>query len=460
MAHRAWIVLIVAAAAAAESTCKGFKAAGGASWARDVMLRDGYKAGDAHVAPADLAERLARIAKSARFRDLLGPMRDELERSLGRCRPAAKSKKDAIDELERVLAHSRARHSEGKWARKNAGQGSEFKSGWVLVYGNRIFVHSNFMEIPTAPKHVVMMREAATMVGLPNALYRVNAGTHGPEECEAVTLTLTKQFGYDQCGVLVPNVYFKNGRLADWDSESSNSTGRHGDVVEQDAVPLAARGAGTELRGAPSRLQRRARSGRVSPNAAATPASASSELFPSRSWPSIIVRSTRFRSPSEYPRRAPRRRRDSSPRHIHVAPRGVAASRPAKTARRDSNVWPGAGEARRGAREGEGARHHADRPGRRRLAGATRNDVRGREGPGVRDLRGRADQITSGPGGGRGRARRRAAPARDGEDARGRRDRGAHDRDGPGGDRPSRAAFKMQVARVFLTIVVRAGPAR
>ena len=64
------------------------------------------------------------------------------------------------------------------------------------------------------------------------------------------------------------------------------------------------------------------------------------ELFlPIVGGPSIFVRSARAVAPSEYPRRAPRRRREpaprrprahivrSRPRNIHVAPRGVAAIR-------------------------------------------------------------------------------------------------------------------------------------
>ena len=55
-----------------------------------------------------------------------------------------------------------------------------------------------------------MMKQAQALVGLPNALYQLSTATYGSDGCEAepLMLTINKEFGYDQCGVLIPNTYF------------------------------------------------------------------------------------------------------------------------------------------------------------------------------------------------------------------------------------------------------------
>ena len=89
------------------------------------------------------------------------------------------------------------------------------------------------------PGHATMLREAADLVGLPNALYSLTTETTGPNDgCQKsgpIELTINKQLGYDQCGVLIPNSYFggnkgNKGNLTAWAKENKES--------RRDAVPF------------------------------------------------------------------------------------------------------------------------------------------------------------------------------------------------------------------------------
>ena len=82
---------------------------------------------------------------------------------------------------------------------------SSGERNWVLVYENRVFVSSHYETRAKHGPHAIMMKDASDLLGLPNALYSVMTETEGPKNCGAVALTVNKQLGYAQCGVLIPN---------------------------------------------------------------------------------------------------------------------------------------------------------------------------------------------------------------------------------------------------------------
>ena len=88
------------------------------------------------------------------------------------------------------------------------------------------------------PSHATFAKEALDLVGLPNALYSFDGETLGPKEgcgTRPLKLTINKELGYEQCGVLIPNTYFgaEHGNLTAWARESA--------AAARDAVPFGTR---------------------------------------------------------------------------------------------------------------------------------------------------------------------------------------------------------------------------
>ena len=117
---------------------------------------------------------------------------------------------------------------------------------WVLVYANRVYVEERFWNRSKHPGHATMLKDAADLVGLPNALYLLTTETTGPNDgCSdnggPLELTINKQLGYDQCGILVPNTYFgdNHGNLTAWAKE--NKDARRGSVPFEERRPVALR---------------------------------------------------------------------------------------------------------------------------------------------------------------------------------------------------------------------------
>jgi len=73
---------------------------------------------------------------------------------------------------------------------------------------------------------------------VPNAFYRLSSATEGPADCGAVTLAINKQFGYAQCGVLIPNTYFGYGNLSVWARDNAKAAARAVAWPERTAAAL------------------------------------------------------------------------------------------------------------------------------------------------------------------------------------------------------------------------------
>ena len=112
-----------------------------------------------------------------------------------------------------------------------------------MVYNNRVYVPTEYYHAADHARHVTMIRETAALVGLPNAIYAVNTGTRGPNGCNGrpVSLTINKQSGYEQCGILIPNIFFDNthGSLIRW--------ARENEAVSHDVVPYERRRPGAPV---------------------------------------------------------------------------------------------------------------------------------------------------------------------------------------------------------------------
>ena len=170
----------------------------GSATAERIMLRDAYDASEKHRFGGAAA---LRAGGTNRTKDeQLAAMDAELLRSLRDYRKdPVKDVKVAEKELRRPL--------------------SSGDRNWVLVYENRVFVSSHYETRAKHGPHAIMMKDVADWLGLPNALYSVATETEGPKNCGAVTLTVNKQLGYAQCGVLIPNTYFGDGNLTSWARE-------------------------------------------------------------------------------------------------------------------------------------------------------------------------------------------------------------------------------------------------
>ena len=172
-----------------------------------LMFERGFRAA---AAPSNL-----KLSPPPR-RDLMKPVLEELWRSLRAERRQVTSADGAARELARALNET---------------------GDWVLVYNNRVYVATEYYHAADHARHVTMIRETAALVGLPNAIYAVNTGTRGPNGCNGrpVSLTINKQSGYEQCGVLIPNIFFDNtrGSLIRW--------ARENEAVEHDVVPFSER---------------------------------------------------------------------------------------------------------------------------------------------------------------------------------------------------------------------------
>ena len=149
-----------------------------------------YRLSDAHAAP-DATQLSTR--GPLRDRDaLMKPVLAELRRSIRAFR------------RDRVTAAAAA----AELLRRAVGD------VWVLVFDNRVYVAEGFVNHVKREGHATMVKAAADLVGLPNALYAVSTATSGANGCgegEPLRLAVNKQVGYDQCGVLVPNTYFGRG---------------------------------------------------------------------------------------------------------------------------------------------------------------------------------------------------------------------------------------------------------
>ena len=185
MLRLARLVLVVAQSAAHTKTndhcsCHSVKSK---TFTR-LMFERGFRAAAAHRAPSNLSPPPRR--------DVMKPALDELWRSLRAERRQVTTADGAARELARALNET---------------------GDWVLVYENRVYVSTEYYHAADHARHATMIREAAALVGLPNAIYVVNTGTRGPNGCNGrpVSLTINKQSGYvsnpfviDQGGVRVP----------------------------------------------------------------------------------------------------------------------------------------------------------------------------------------------------------------------------------------------------------------
>ena len=85
---------------------------------------------------------------------------------------------------------------------------------FVLIYENRIIVDRRFVNHTKHGAHAKMMSPVRP---LGNAAYSFSGTTSGfSGRCRDPCLMINKQYGYNQCGVLVPNTYFAYGDLAAW----------------------------------------------------------------------------------------------------------------------------------------------------------------------------------------------------------------------------------------------------
>ena len=169
-----------------------------------------YRLSDAHAAP-DATQLSTR--GPLRDRDaLMKPVLAELRRSIRAFRrDRVTAAADAAELLRRAVGDV-----------------------WVLVFDNRVYVAEGFVNHVKREGHATMVKAAADLVGLPNALYAVSTATSGANGCgegEPLRLAVNKQVGYDQCGVLVPNTYFGRGNLTEWARE----------CAVRDGVPFGAR---------------------------------------------------------------------------------------------------------------------------------------------------------------------------------------------------------------------------
>ena len=157
-----------------------------------------YRLSDAHAAP-DATQLSTR--GPLRDRDaLMKPVLAELRRSIRAFRrDRVTAAADAAELLRRAVGDV-----------------------WVLVFDNRVYVAEGFVNHVKREGHATMVKAAADLVGLPNALYAVSTATSGANGCgegEPLRLAVNKQVGYDQCGVLIPNTYFGKGNLTEWARE-------------------------------------------------------------------------------------------------------------------------------------------------------------------------------------------------------------------------------------------------
>ena len=114
-----------------------------------LMYERGFRAAVAHRA-SDL-----KFSPPPR-RDLMKPVLEELWRSLRAERRQVTTTDGAAREMARTLNET---------------------GDWVLVYENRVYVPAEFYHAADHARHVTMIRETASLVGLPNAIYVVNTGT-------------------------------------------------------------------------------------------------------------------------------------------------------------------------------------------------------------------------------------------------------------------------------------------
>ena len=184
MLRLAWLVLFAQSAASTNDHCSCHSVKS-KTFTR-LMYERGFRAAAAHHAPSNLE-----LSPQPR-RDVVKPALEELWRSLRAERRQVTTADGAARELARALNET---------------------GDWVLVYENRVYVSTEYYHAADHARHATMIREAAALVGLPNAIYVVNTGTRGPNGCNGrpVSLTINKQSGYvsnpfviDQGGVRVP----------------------------------------------------------------------------------------------------------------------------------------------------------------------------------------------------------------------------------------------------------------
>ena len=217
-----WAVLINAAAAATYADDPGCGCHNlNSDWGTKKMFERGYAASLKHRAD-DLKELRERSKQTLSAKELKKAMSEELWASLRRYRNAPiTSTKEAEAEAEviKVLGE--------KMANRDV----------VLVLNNRVYVHREFYDRSKQPGHAVMVREAAQLLGVPHVIYDFASETAGAAGCNKrpIKLSINKELGYDQCGIMVPNSYFGNGNgnLTLWGNENR----------EQDAklIPFAKR---------------------------------------------------------------------------------------------------------------------------------------------------------------------------------------------------------------------------
>ena len=148
MLSLAWLTLLAQSAARDHCSCHSVKSK---TFTR-LMFERGFRAAAAHRA-SDLK------LSPPPPRDVMKPALEELWRSLRAERRQVTDADDAARELARALNET---------------------GDWVLVYNNRVYVPAEFYHAADHARHITMMRETASLVGLPNAIYVVNTGTRGP----------------------------------------------------------------------------------------------------------------------------------------------------------------------------------------------------------------------------------------------------------------------------------------
>ena len=131
----------------------------------------------------------------------------------------SEEEKDAMKVVKAGLLHS-VKRSKLERTKETVAFG-EFKdpSETVVIDGDRVIVDERFLHSSKHAGHVIFAKTALARHKFPHVVaYLFNSGTRGARACESgvPTVCMAKFAGYDQCGLLGPNVYF-GPNMTEWD---------------------------------------------------------------------------------------------------------------------------------------------------------------------------------------------------------------------------------------------------